>query len=34
VRLILQQALEDEVTQFLGRGRYERIEETRLIDEE
>jgi transposase-like protein len=27
-RLILQQALEDEVTEFLGRGRYERAEET------
>lgn len=27
-RLILQQALEDEVTEFLGRGRYERSEET------
>jgi putative transposase len=27
-RLILQQALEDEVTQFLGRSRYERAEET------
>ena len=26
-RLILQQALEDEVTEFLGRGRYERAEE-------
>jgi putative transposase len=26
-RLILQQALEDEVTEFLGRGRYERIGE-------
>jgi hypothetical protein len=27
-RLILQQALEDEVTEFLGRGRYERSDET------
>ncbi len=27
-RLILQQALEDEVTEFLGRWRYERAEET------
>jgi transposase-like protein len=27
-RLILQQALEDEVTEFLGRSRYERAEET------
>jgi transposase-like protein len=27
-RLILQQALEDEVTEFLGRARYERAEET------
>jgi putative transposase len=27
-RLILQQALEDEVTEFLGRARYERTEET------
>jgi transposase-like protein len=27
-RLILQQALEDEVSEFLGRGRYERVEET------
>src|SRR5438874_10193941 len=27
-RLILQQALEDEVTEFLGRGRYERAGET------
>ena len=27
-RLILQQALEDEVTEFLGRRRYERAEET------
>jgi transposase-like protein len=27
-RVILQQALEDEVTEFLGRGRYERAEET------
>jgi putative transposase len=27
-RLILQQALEDEVTEFLGRARYERVEET------
>ena len=27
-RLILQQALEDEVTEFLGRGRYERSKET------
>ena len=27
-RLILQQALEEEVTEFLGRGRYERSEET------
>ncbi len=27
-RLILQQALEDEVSEFLGRGRYERAEET------
>src|SRR5271166_6452106 len=27
-RLILQQALEDEVTEFLGRGRYERASET------
>src|SRR5437763_3609395 len=27
-RLILQQALEDEVTEFLGRGRYARAEET------
>jgi putative transposase len=27
-RLILQQALEDEVSEFLGRGRYERSEET------
>jgi putative transposase len=27
-RLILQQALEDEVSEFLGRGRYERREET------
>ena len=27
-RLIVQQALEDEVTAFLGRGRYERAEET------
>jgi transposase-like protein len=27
-RLILQQALEDEVTEFLGRRRYERVEET------
>jgi putative transposase len=27
-RLILQQALEDEVTQFLGRSRYERAENT------
>jgi putative transposase len=26
-RLILQQALEDEVTEFLGRARYERTEE-------
>jgi putative transposase len=26
-RLILQQALEDEVTEFLGRARYERAEE-------
>ena len=26
--MILQQALEDEVTEFLGRGRYERAEET------
>jgi putative transposase len=26
--LILQQALEEEVTEFLGRGRYERSEET------
>ncbi len=24
-RLILQQALEDEVSEFLGRGRYERV---------
>jgi putative transposase len=27
-RLILQQALEDEVSEFLGRSRYERTEET------
>jgi transposase-like protein len=27
-RLILQQALEDEVTEFLGRRRYERAKET------
>ena len=27
-RLILQQALEDEVSEFLGRSRYERAEET------
>ena len=27
-RLILQQALEDELSEFLGRGRYERVEET------
>ncbi len=27
-RLILQQALEDEVTEFLGRSRYERARET------
>jgi transposase-like protein len=27
-RLILQQALEDEVSEFLGRGRYERSEDT------
>lgn len=27
-RLILQQALEDEVTEFLGRRRYERAQET------
>jgi hypothetical protein len=27
-RLILQHALEDEVTEFLGRSRYERAEET------
>lgn len=27
-RLILQQALEDEVSEFLGRGRYERSDET------
>jgi len=27
-RLILQQALEDEVTEFLGRGRYERTEDS------
>ena len=27
-RLILQQALEDEVTEFLGRRRYQRAEET------
>ena len=27
-RLIMQQALEDEVTEFLGRGRYARAEET------
>jgi putative transposase len=27
-RLILQQALENEVSEFLGRGRYERAEET------
>ena len=27
-RLILQQALEDEVSEFLGRARYERAEET------
>ena len=27
-RLILQEALEDAVTEFLGRGHYERAEET------
>ena len=27
-RLILQQALEDEVSEFLGRGRYQRAEDT------